>query len=304
MLIFGFYNPVMPPNNQQIKVHGTLLFVGLIYGATYSIAKIAMPGLIGPFGFILVRVLAATLIFWLIDAMKVGEYIRYRRDYIRLMACALFGIAINQLIFFKGLSMTSTISASVIMTSNPIIVLAASWLILKEPVTKLKVAGIILGSAGAVMLILRNEVQWETGSFLGDVFILINATSYGIYLVLVKPLMARYRALTIIKWVFLFGLIVIIPFGSGELLAVNWKNMPVKGWASILYIILFTTVLAYLLNVWALKFVNPTVVSYYIYLQPLFAATIALLFLKEQPDIQMALYAVMIFIGVFLVSRR
>lgn len=294
----------MPLNTQHIKVHGTLLFVGLIYGATYSIAKIAMPDLIKPFGFILVRVISATLIFWLFTAVKGGEAIRYRRDYIRLMACALFGIAINQLIFFKGLSMTSSISASIIMTSNPIIVLVASWLILKDPVTKLKVAGIILGSTGAVMLILRNEVQWEAGSFLGDLLILLNAASYGIYLVLVKPLMARYSAITIIKWVFLFGLIIIIPFGTGELLSVNWYDMPMKGWASILYIILFTTILAYLLNVWALKFVNPMVVSYYIYLQPLFATTIALFFLKEQPDMRMAIYAAMIFVGVFLVSRK
>ena len=294
----------MPLNTQQIKVHGTLLFVGLIYGATYSIAKIAMPDLIKPFGFILVRVILATLIFWLFDVVKGGEVIRYRRDYIRLMACALFGIAINQLIFFKGLSMTSSISASIIMTSNPIIVLVASWLILKEPVTKLKVAGIILGSIGAVMLILRNEVQWEAGSFLGDLFILINAASYGIYLVLVKPLMARYRAITIVKWVFLFGLIIIIPFGTGELLAVNWYDMPMEGWASILYIILFTTVLAYLLNVWALQFITPTIVSYYIYLQPLFATLIAFVFLNESPGANVIIYTLMIFSGVYLVSKK
>ena len=294
----------MPLNTQQIKVHGTLLFVGLIYGATYSIAKIAMPDLIKPFGFILVRVILATLIFWLFDVVIGGEVIRYRRDYIRLMACALFGIAINQLIFFKGLSMTSSISASIIMTSNPIIVLVASWLILKEPVTKLKVAGIILGSTGAVMLILRNEVQWEAGSFLGDLFILINAASYGIYLVLVKPLMARYRAITIVKWVFLFGLIIIIPFGTGELLAVNWYDMPMEGWASILYIILFTTVLAYLLNVWALQFITPTIVSYYIYLQPLFATLIAFVFLNESPGANVIIYTLMIFSGVYLVSKK
>ena len=294
----------MPLNTQQIKVHGTLLFVGLIYGATYSIAKIAMPDLIKPFGFILVRVILATLIFWLFDVVKGGEVIRYRRDYIRLMACALFGIAINQLIFFKGLSMTASISASIIMTSNPIIVLVASWLILKEPVTKLKVAGIILGSTGAVMLILRNEVQWEAGSFLGDLFILINAASYGIYLVLVKPLMARYRAITIVKWVFLFGLIIIIPFGTGELLAVNWYDMPMEGWASILYIILFTTVLAYLLNVWALQFITPTIVSYYIYLQPLFATLIAFVFLNESPGANVIIYTLMIFSGVYLVSKK
>jgi len=303
LLIFALLTG-MENINQNFKVHGALLFVGLIYGANYSIAKSAMPELISPYGFVLVRVAAATVIFWIIDWFTGPETIKYPRDYFTLLKCAIFGVAINQLMFFKGLSMTSPISASVIMTTNPIIVLVGSYLILHEPATKTKIAGVLLGSLGAVLLILRNQVTWEEGSFLGDLFVFFNATSYGIYLILVKPLMRRYRAMTIIKWVFLFGLIFIIPIGLKDTIAVNWSAMPADGWLSILFVIIFTTVLAYVLNIWALKFVSPTVVSYYIYLQPLFASSIAFIFMDEIPGTKMILFALMIFTGVYLVSKK
>ena len=290
--------------DQNLKVHGALLTVGLIYGANYSIAKAPMPDLISPFAFIFIRVAATTLIFWIIDGFNKREPVKYPRDFITLIKCAVLGVVANQLLFFNGLSMTSTISASVIMTLNPIIVLIGSYLILREPVTKLKIAGVLLGSAGAVLLILRNQISWTEGSFLGDLLVFMNAISYGIYLILVKPLMRRYNALTIIKWIFLIGLILIIPFGYKDLVAVDWVNMPASGWSSIIYVIIFTTVLAYLLNMWALKFVSPTVVSYYVYLQPLFATLIAILFLHEFPETNILLYASMIFAGVFLVSKK
>jgi len=290
--------------NQNVKVHGALLAVGLIYGANYSIAKAPMPELISPFGFILIRVAAATLIFWIIDAFSEKESIKYPRDYMSLLKCAVFGVAANQLLFFNGLSMTSTISASIIMTTNPIIVLIASYLILHEPATKMKIAGVFMGSMGAILLILRNDVSWTEGSFLGDVLIFMNATSYGIYLILVKPLMRRYKPMTIIKWIFLIGLIMIIPIGIKDVFVVNWSTMPLSGWTSIIYVIIFTTVLAYLLNMWALKFVSPTVVSYYIYLQPLFATLVAVVFLDEIPGTNILLFAAMIFVGVYLVSKK
>ena len=290
--------------NQNLKVHAALLAVGLIYGANYSIAKGPMPDLISPFGFILIRVAASTLIFWIIDAFSEKEPIKYPKDYASLVKCAVFGVAANQLLFFSGLSMTSTISASVIMTTNPIIVLIASYLILHEPATKMKIAGVFLGSIGAILLILRNDISWAEGSFLGDVLIFMNATSYGIYLILVKPLMRRYKPMTIIKWIFLIGLIMIFPFGIKDVFAVDWVNMTLPGWTSIIYVIIFTTVLAYLLNMWALKFVSPTLVSYYVYLQPLFATIVAIVFLEELPGKSLVLFAAMIFSGVYLVSKK
>lgn len=291
-------------SSQPWKVHGALLSVALIYGASYSIAKLIMPEFIGPFGFILIRATAATLIFLLIYHAGTGEKIQHKRDILRLFVCGLFGITCNQLLFFNGLSMTSTVSASVLMTTNPIIVLVLTFFTGTEKITRTKVLGVMVGSIGAVMLILRGEVSWEQGAFLGDFLILMNATSYAVYLILVKPLMARYQSITVMRWVFLFGTMMIIPFGWEETLEVDWVNFPTVGWFSLAFVIIFTSVLAYLLNVWALKFVHPSIVSYYIYLQPFFATLISLIFLDEPFGILMIVYSLLIFTGVFLVSKR
>jgi len=287
-----------------MKVHVALLAVALIYGASYSIAKSVMPDLIAPFGFILLRVILGTLIFFTILRQQGIERIKSKRDYLRLAVCGLFGIAANQLLFFKGLSMTSTISASVLMTSNPVIVLALSYFILKESVSAKKVIGVVLGLSGAILLIFRGEINWQEGAFLGNFLILMNSTCYAMYLILVKPLMYRYKALTVISWVFLFGSFVVIPFGFRELIDVSWSTLPFRAWLSISYIVIFTTVFAYLLNAWSLKFVNPTTVSYYIYLQPIFASLIALFMLEEKLETGMIIFTMMIFIGVYLVSKR
>jgi len=280
------------------------LAVALIYGASYSIAKVVMPEWIEPFGFILIRVTIGATVFIVVWRLTIFEKIRSKQDYFRLMVCGIFGVAANQLFFFKGLSMTTTISASVLMTSNPIIVMVLSYFILKEKITVQKFLGILLGSAGAVLVLSRGDMTWESGNFLGDFFILLNSTSFAIFLVLVKPLMNKYNALTVIGWVFLFGSLVVIPFGISEVLQVQWSQLPAHVWLSVVYIVLFTTIFAYFLNVWALKYVNPTVVSYYIYLQPVFASLIAFMFLKENHEPSMILFALMIFIGVYLVGKK
>lgn len=290
--------------NNNLKVHGALLFVGLIYGANYSIAKDIMPDLIKPFGFILVRVFAATLIFWIIHSIFVKEKIQNRRHFIRLFACAVFGVAVNQMLFFQGLNQTGTISASVIMTMSPVIVLIASYFILHEKVTKTKILGVILGGIGAILLITRQGADFSNNTFTGDLMILGNATSYSIYLVLVKPLMKIYSPLTIIKWIFLFGFLLIFPFGLSQFNEVEWSSFPARGWISVGYVIVGTTVLAYLLNAWALKYVSPTIVGYYIYLQPLFATLIALIFLDEPLSLSFIFFSMLIFTGVLLVSRK
>lgn len=288
----------------KFKIHSALLIVGLIYGANYSIAKVVMPLYIGPFGIIFIRVIIGTLLYWGIDLLAGPEKIKYRRDYLQFAVLAIFGVAINQLMFFKGLSMTAPISASVIMTSSPITVLIVSYFLLKEKITVNKLIGIALGAAGAVLLIGIDGFKLDNDTFVGNLFILINAVSFSIYLVMVKPMMYKYRAITVIKWVFLFGMFMVLPFGLEEFLLVDWSNLPNKAWLSLGYIIIGTTFIAYLLNTWALRFVNPSLVGYYIYLQPVFSTLVAVSFRGDKLTITEAAYSMLIFIGVYLVSAK
>ena len=178
------------------------------------------------------------------------------------------------------------------------------YFILRDKITWLKIAGIALGATGAILLITANGIDFSNGAFIGNIFILVNATSYSMYLVIVKPLMLKYNALTVIKWIFLFGSFMVIPFGFNDLMAVNWATFDASIWMSIAYIIIGSTFLAYLLNLWSLRSVSPALVGYYIYLQPLFATVIAIIFRGDELTSTSVIFSVMIFGGVFLVSYK
>lgn len=294
--------------NRQVLAHLALLLVALVYGANYLVAKGLMPDLIGPSGFIVFRVLGAGVLFlllYLFNFQKVAP-----SDIPRLMLCGAFGVAANQLLFFNGLNLTSPVNASIIMTSNPILVLVASALILRTSITWRKVLGIVLGASGAIMLLRLSAASGAAHiSWQGDLMVFLNAMAYGVYLVLVKPLMARYKPLTVITWVFLFGALIVLPFGASQALEVDFASFTGGQWLSVGFVVLCTTFLVYLLNIFALGIVMPTVVSSYIYLQPLFAGLFAFLYAWAggedfTGDLTWSrlLCALLIFTGVYLVS--
>ena len=261
----------------MIKAHLALFAVAIIYGANYVIAKSVMPEPIGASAFIVTRVLGAGLIFWFIRAF-VKEKVN-KKDYWRLIVCGITGVALNQLFFFNGLQLTSPLNASIIMTSNPIIVLIVASIILKNRITPIKITGIIAGMAGALGIIwLSQRGQSDITSVRGDLFILINSISYGFYLVLVKPLMAKYRPLTVMAWVFLFGSLVVFPVGEGEFVQIDWPALTFWQIMAVVFVVLAVTCLTYILNIYALKRLQPTVASSYIYLQPLLAGIFSWIF--------------------------
>lgn len=250
-----------------IKAHLALLGVNVIYGANYLIAKGVMPNKIGPSAFVFIRLAFCTLLFWVVKFLFVKEKI-HKKDIFRLALCGLLGAAANMMFYFHGINLTSPIDASIIMTATPVIVLIFSFFLLKEPITKNKLLGISIAGLGAVFLILYGRNALGTSSFLGNLFVFFNACSYGLYLVIAKPLMRKYKAITIISWMFLFGFVFVFPFGIGDFLSTNFSNFNTNTYLTIAYVLLFTTFFAYLLNIYALHFVSPSVNSSYIYLQP------------------------------------
>ena len=286
-----------------LKAHLALLSVAFIYGANYSIAKVVMDdNYIQPLGFILLRVLAGSSFFILFHWWNIKEKVE-RQDFPLLILCGLLGVALNQMFFFSGLKFTTPINASLIMLTTPILVLICSAIILKEKVTWQKVIGIGLGILGAVMLIAYGkDMSFAQSQFKGDVMILINATCYGIYLVIVKKLMKKYHPFTVVRWVFTFGILFVFPFGINEVMEVNWSNIPSMVWGAIFYVLIFTTILAYLFNAFALKIVDASVVSVYIYLQPVIATMIALFMGKDSLSEVKIYAAILIFLGVYLSS--
>jgi drug/metabolite transporter (DMT)-like permease len=209
------------------------------------------------------------------------------------------------LTFFKGLSLTSPISASVIMVTTPMIVLILSAIIMKERMRKRMVTGIILGLLGTASLILYGKSFGSaTNASLGNILVLINAISYGFYLILVKKLMDKYNAFTFVRWIYFFGFLMVLPFGWSQVEAVNWSAIPFDiGW-KIGFVVVISTFLTYLLNLLTMRELKPTTVAVFIYLQPFFATVFAIGLGKDDLTLTKILSALLIFSGVYLVTQK
>jgi drug/metabolite transporter (DMT)-like permease len=281
-----------------------LFLVNLLYGINYVVAKGLMPGVIGPSGFILLRVVGANLLFWPVWLIR-RERVSWS-DAKRLVLCGVSGVAINQLMFFHGLMRTSPVHASIIMVATPILVLVLSGILLGERITRAKTLGVVLGAAGALVLILSGSGGHGGSSLLGDVFIFINASSYAVFLVMVKPLMSKYSAVTVMAWCFLVGSLIVVPFGLHEFRAVDWSGLSGPEVGSLLFVVVMVTFVAYLLNTWALRAVQPSVAGSFIYLQPVLALLVTWLWIPDELGLgwPQALAAGCIFLGVWLVGRR
>ena len=256
----------------------------------------------GAYGFIVYRILFAGIIIWLLNIGN-KEKVNWREDGVRLALCGLFGVGINMLMFFKGISLTSAVNGSIIMTLIPLFVYSFSVLFLGEQVVGSKVLGLLMGISGAILIIYQPG-QLTIGNWAGDIMIILNALSYSIYLVLVKPLMHKYTALTVTKWIFLVGFFVALPVGFGEAVEIDPASFPLQVWLSIGYAIVGVTVVVYFLNIWAMRRVSPTVVGTYVYVQPFVATTVAVLFFGEYLTLVHLLSAFLIFTGIYLVGKK
>jgi drug/metabolite transporter (DMT)-like permease len=292
--------------SERIKAHCALLGANLFYGAGFTVAKMVMPGLIEPKGFILIRVGIVTCLFWF--SYFGGDAFKSKidpSDWKTLCLCGLFGVATNQLFFFMGLNLTSPIHASLMMLSTPILVSVFSMITIGAHFSPTKIIGLILGVSGAIVLVLLGgKDKVANNALLGDLFVLFNATSYAIYLVLVKPLMQKYRPIIVIRWVFLVGLCLVCPFGIQSFIAIDWSLFTFKEYAAVSFIVICCTFFTYLWNMYALRILSPITAGAYIYLQPLFAAFIAIFFFAEHLTWIKVVASILIFTGVYLVSRK
>ena len=290
--------------NKRLLAHLALFAANLIYGINYTVAKEVMPDYIEPLGFILVRVIGAVVLFWLCYSLFYYEKVK-KGDLLKLAICGLFGVAINQMLFFEGLNLTTPINAAVIMVSNPILVLLFGIVFATERFSTKKGIGIALGALGAIVLITNGgQLSLNKEHFCGNIMVFFNASSYAVYLVLVKPLMQKYKPITVISWVFLFGILFVIPFGWSDFQAIQLATMPSGILRRVAFVVVGTTFLAYLFNIYGLKTLNPSTVSTYIYLQPVLASIVAIIASSDSLDLTKICSTVLIFLGVYLVGHK
>jgi drug/metabolite transporter (DMT)-like permease len=285
----------------QLALLGTNLFFAINFTA---IKYLINGGFAKPFAINIVRVGVSSILLWLLFFLKPVKTTVKRKDIGRFMLCALLGVAINQLLFVKGLSLTWSIHASLLMLSTPILItVIAAWL-LKERLTGFKIMGLVAGIAGAIVLVSSREKTGNpTEVFWGDIMILLNAIAYTIYFILVKPLMKTYHPIAIIRVIFTIGFFMMLPFCWQEFREVNWQAYTPLAWINISVVVLLGTFLAYLFNVYGIKILGAAAAGNFIYSQPVFAVAIAVLFLGETISMVKLVAAILIFAGVYLTNK-
>lgn len=278
----------------------------VIYGLNHTIAKNVMPVYISPFGFILLRVLGATILFWIASIFVKHERIE-RKDWPRLIACSFLGMVINMLAFFKGLELSTPVNSSVIITISPIIVFIFSAILLKEKIKLIRSVGILFGFVGALILVLYTA---KTGLNapnipLGNILFIVNSFAYGLYLVLVKPLIEKYNVINLLKWLFLLAIFMNFPLTFDEFSSVHWTNLPIKeAILPMVFVVVGTTFCTYLFNAYALRTLSPSTVSSFIYLQPIVGIIYAVSTRSDTLSFVSVIGMILIFIGIYLVTKK
>jgi len=276
-----------------------------IYGINHTIAKGVMPNYVRPFGFIFLRLFGATILFWAISFFGPSEKLE-KRDWSRILVCAIFGMGINMLSFFKGLSLSTPINSAVLITITPILVVILSALFIKEKVSLQRGIGVFLGLIGALGLVLFGaEVRQDATNIpLGNLLFIVNATSYGLYLILVKKLLEKYHPFTLMKWLFGIGLILTLPVTYSDFMKIQWQQMPMEALGAVAFVVIGTTFLTYLFNVFALTQLKASTVGVFMYLQPLIGIVFAILSGKDHLNLIKFTAIVLVLMGVYLVSKK
>jgi drug/metabolite transporter (DMT)-like permease len=284
--------------------HLSLLAANIIFGINYNAAKAVMPDQIKPFALVSVRSLVTAFLFWIASLFIPKEPVS-RKDLLFLLGCSFFGVVINQTLFLVGLDLTSPINSSIILSTNPIFAFAFAAMILKERISFLKGSGLAIGLSGVLMLILQNGTpSLGSTTFMGDIYTLVNTISWAFYTVIIKRMLEKYHPITVMKWTFFFGMFTNIPVGYHQWSTMDWTSISLNGWLGIGFVVVFATFFGYLLISFGLRRLSPTIVSIYIYMQPVIAAYIATMIGQDKITLVMVISALLIFTGVFVVSRQ
>lgn len=296
-------------SNSKAYIGHILVFTTIIiYSFNTNFMKILIPDQIGAFGLVVSRCLVTTICFWLIGffVKEDKEKRPTTKDTLMIMLGGALGIGLNLLLYIKGLEMTGPIDTIVIRTLQPIIVMAIAAIFLHKKISKLRIIGIILGILGTLYISLAPHTKGVQDSFTGDILVFISTVGTAIYLIVIKPYTAKYKSVTIMKWMSLAALIVALPFGTKEFINAPLFHNPFSLviWAEFGYIMIIASMVAYLFAVQALHYVSALTQSSYIYILPITGTLVAMLLKIQYPNWHDPLAFAMILTGFILINKK
>ncbi len=294
----------MTDNHTPLKAHASILMAEICWGLMAPAGKDAMLHGIDGIGLVSLRVAGAALLFWTASLFTRREHIP-ARDVFKLCGAALLGLVFNQCMYTIGLSITSPVNASIVTTSMPIFAMVLSFFILREPLSAKKVGGVLIGCCGAVILILSSAAaaNAKVGDIRGDLLCMMAQLSFALFLALFSNLVRRYSVITVNKWMFTWGTLLILPAASPHLATLPWAQLSLRTWADSFFVVFFGTFMSYLLMMNAQKVLRPTVVSVYNYVQPIVAVSVSVLTGMAVFTVSQGVAILLVFSGVWLVIK-
>jgi drug/metabolite transporter (DMT)-like permease len=289
----------------SLRSHLLLLLITIIAGGNYTVLKTLVPDVITANGLILLRAMCGTVFFYFLEKWMAPEgTVIERKDYLAVFLSGLFGVTLNQIFFYNGMSITTPINGSIFNLINPITIVIFSALMLGHKIGKYTIVGIILCFAGALLLLDIGNFSVTSSTFWGDIMVFINAIFFGLYVVISIPLVKKYNPYVIIKWNFLTAFILLLPLGFNDLTSVLWSSFTELNWASLIYTILLTTLLSYFLNYYLAGNTPPATIALYVYFQPFIAAIVAVLAGRDELTMLKVICGILIITGIFIAQKN
>ena len=295
-------------NLMKLKGHGSMLGANVMWGLMSPMAKFVMVGgAVTPLVVTDLRITGAMVLFWIASFFQKPERVT-PKDLLKLLGASLLAIVFNQGCFIFGVGLTSPVDASIITTSMPLLVMVLAAIYLKEPITGKKVLGIAVGATGALLLILGSHQVSEAKAagnhyIWGDLLVLLAQFSYALYFVLFKNFVNKYSLITIMKWMFTYAFICALPFSYNDLLHTEWKSLQNTEIGALVFIVVGSTFISYVLIVIGQKNLRPTVAGMYNYVQPLVASIVAVCWGMDTFNFVKIISVALIFGGVYLVTN-
>jgi len=275
----------------------------LIFGLNTPVSRTLMPEILSPYALTFFRLGGGLILFWLVSLFTKKEHVP-AKDILLLFFASLFALTLNQLPYFIGLSMTSPIDASIVVTLLPILTMILAAIIIKEPITWLKAFGVLVGASGALILVFSSHtLHVGKSNFWGNMIVFGAVASFAIYLTVFKNLISRYSPVTLMKWMFLFGTIICFPFCYKPVMQTDFSLLTSGTYWRIGYIVLLATFLSYMLIPIGQKYLRPTTLSMYNYLQPVVASFVAVAIGIDTFGVEKAISGVLVFAGVYIVTQ-